>query len=55
MSNVRNLAEAGNIASGGMVPETIQKLGIYMQALRDVPEQPGFPHNINWPVEYSGS
>lgn len=32
-------------------PETIQKLGIYMQALRDVPEQPGFPRDINWPVE----
>ena len=22
----------------------------YRQALRDVPEQPGFPENINWPV-----
>lgn len=22
----------------------------YRQALRDVPEQPGFPYNIDWPV-----
>lgn len=23
----------------------------YRQALRDVPSQPGFPHNIDWPVQ----
>jgi hypothetical protein len=26
-------------------------LAVYRQALRDVPEQPGFPQNIVWPVE----
>jgi hypothetical protein len=24
-------------------------LAVYRQALRDVPEQPGFPYNIVWP------
>ena len=24
---------------------------VYRQALRDVPEQPGFPGNVIWPVE----
>ena len=23
----------------------------YRQALRDIPEQPGFPHNVEWPVK----
>lgn len=24
---------------------------IYRQALRDIPQQDGFPHNITWPAE----
>ena len=24
-------------------------LAVYRQALRDIPDQPGFPHNIVWP------
>ena len=26
-------------------------LDAYVQALADVPEQPGFPHDVSWPVE----
>jgi hypothetical protein len=30
--------------------ETKQALSVYRQALLDLPEQSGFPENINWPV-----
>lgn len=30
-------------------PETMQKIYTYIQALRDVPEQEGFPKTIVWP------
>lgn len=34
------------------VPQaTKDKYAAYRQALRDVPQQPGFPDNIQWPVE----
>jgi hypothetical protein len=34
------------------VPQaTKNKWAPYRQALRDVPEQPGFPSNIQWPVK----
>jgi len=26
-------------------------LKAYRQALRDIPQQPGFPDNVDWPVE----
>lgn len=29
--------------------ETKQNLAVYRQALLDLPAQPGFPENINWP------
>lgn len=33
------------------VPEaTRNKFAAYRQALRDVPDQAGFPHNVAWPV-----
>lgn len=33
------------------VPQaTMDKWAPYRQALRDVPQQPGFPKNITWPV-----
>ena len=32
------------------VPEGISE---YRQALRDITEQPGFPHSIDWPVRLS--
>lgn len=34
------------LESDGTVPAEWK---IYRQALRDVPEQPGFPHDIDWP------
>ncbi len=30
---------------------TRDKYAAYRQALRDVPQQPGFPDNIQWPVK----
>lgn len=34
------------------VPQaTKDKYAAYRQALRDVPQQPGFPDNIQWPVK----
>ena len=34
------------------VPQTTKdKWAPYRQALRDVPQQPGFPDNIQWPVK----
>lgn len=36
----------------GLSPaESIEILDAYIQALRDVPQQSGFPTDINWPVE----
>lgn len=33
-------------------PQPIKdKYAAYRQALRDVPQQPGFPNNIQWPVK----
>jgi hypothetical protein len=32
------------------VPEAVRlSWAIYRQALRDIPEQEGFPHNVTWP------
>jgi hypothetical protein len=34
------------------VPQTIKdKWATYRQALREVPQQPGFPTNITWPTK----
>lgn len=34
------------------VPQAVKdKWAPYRQALRDVPQQPGFPENITWPVK----
>jgi len=34
------------------IPQAIKdKYAAYRQALRDVPQQPGFPDNIQWPVK----
>lgn len=33
-------------------PQAVKtKYSAYRQALRDVPQQPGFPDNIQWPVK----
>ena len=32
-------------------PEDLEAVKVYRQALRDIPEQPGFPKNVQWPVE----
>lgn len=34
-----------------LTDEKRQELTVYRQALRDVPEQPGFPTEIAWPVK----
>lgn len=34
------------------IPDAVSsKYAAYRQALRDVPQQPGFPDNIQWPVK----
>jgi hypothetical protein len=39
-------------SQGRDIPDNIQQLfAPYRQALRDVPEQPGFPWDILWPME----
>lgn len=30
--------------------EAVKRIGAYRQALRDLPKQPGFPDNVEWPV-----
>lgn len=32
-------------------PEDLEAVKEYRQALRDIPEQSGFPKNVQWPVE----
>ena len=32
-------------------PEDLEAVKVYRQALRDIPEQSGFPKNFQWPVE----
>ena len=31
-------------------PEDLEAIKVYRQALRDIPEQAGFPRNVKWPV-----
>lgn len=33
-----------------LAPEDLEAIKVYRQALRDVPEQAGFPRNVKWPV-----
>ncbi|MGP7732920.1 phage tail assembly chaperone [Oceanimonas smirnovii] len=37
------------IGTATTLESTEQDLLLYIQALRDVPQQPGFPENITWP------
>lgn len=32
-------------------PEDLEAVKVYRQALRNIPEQSGFPKNVQWPVE----
>ena len=34
-------------------PEQLEEQMVYRRALRNVPQQPGFPYDIDWPVEPS--
>lgn len=46
------LLAATDWAQAADVPQaTKDKWAPYRQALRDVPQQPGFPENIQWPVK----
>ena len=38
-------------ALGVPLTEPLEPLLQYVQALRDVPQQAGFPENVEWPVE----
>ena len=33
-----------------ITPEALESIKVYRQALRDIPEQSGFPRNVEWPV-----
>ena len=34
-----------------VTPEVLEKIKVYRQAHRDIPEQSGFAKNVQWPVE----
>ena len=38
------------IPNNPLTPEVQQEWAVYRQALRNVPEQPGFPLNVTWPT-----
>lgn len=42
--------EVEKASQDGLGVQFPQNWAIYRQALRDLPNQPGFPWNINWPV-----
>ena len=42
------------IKLGRNLTEDIKPVLEYIQALRDVPQQEGFPHNVVWPIEPIG-
>ena len=45
------LIAATDWTQGADVPKAVKaKFSGHRQALRDVPDQPGFPHTIDWPV-----
>lgn len=47
----RLLAET-DWSQGKDVPDAVSsKYAAYRQALRDVPQQPGFPDSVQWPVK----
>ena len=47
-----NLLSQTDWSQAADVPQAIKdKFAPYRQALRDVPQQPGFPENIVWPVK----
>ncbi len=56
--NVRGTRDAKLSATDYLVvpdypisPEDLEAVKAYRQALRDIPEQSGFPKNVQWPVE----
>lgn len=53
MRDLRNkLLAATDWSQAADVPQAIKdKYATYRQALRDVPQQPGFPENVQWPVK----
>lgn len=57
-SSVRSQRDAKLAATDYLVvpdypisPEDLEAVKVYRQALRDIPEQSGFPKNIQWTVE----
>lgn len=60
-ARINQLAEAARARRNKLIQETDfymlpdypnapQGIAEYRQALRDITEQPGFPHSIQWPV-----
>lgn len=47
----RLLAETDWTQSRDVPESTVTKWQPYRQALRDIPQQPGFPQNIIWPIK----
>ena len=45
------LAESDWTQLGDVPQEVKDKWAPYRQALRDVPQQPGFPNDITWPTK----
>jgi hypothetical protein len=55
MSNARTVADLGGVTPHyGLSDSTISdEMTAYRQALRDVPQQEGFPNTITWPTKPS--
>ena len=41
---------SSEVRQGLVASDDIAKIDSYVQALRDIPEQSGFPWNVDWPV-----
>lgn len=42
------------IPNNPLTPQIQQEWAVYRQALRDIPQQPGFPANVVWPTPPQG-
>lgn len=48
--NLLDLSDWSQLPDNNLSVEKKAEWVVYRQALRDVPDQEGFPSNINWPV-----
>src|SRR5690625_1903673 len=49
--DARRLRHSDEVSLGLEPTEPLQPLLLYIQALRDIPQQAGFPHEVVWPTD----